>query len=267
MYALDMPPALAREAPGKWLSLVLTVLMHALLALVLFVGVQWQHKVIEPVQVDLFRELPPPIPAPPPPAPEPVRQTVAPQPELEPVRKPDIVLPKPPDKPVKKPEPPKPEPPKPEPQKAEPRPVAPPGLDARQLELLNRDRVELDTRKRMAAAQASSRALIQAEVESEGVRKAQFDWINLIEAKVRGNLTGTIPPGVTGKPSAEIVLELLPDRSIKEASVRIVRSSGNAVLDRAIEGAIYKSSPLPPPPSPEAFQRNFRFVFYPLGKP
>lgn len=263
MYALDLPPAVPREESGKWLSLLLTLLTHGLLAFFLFVGVQWQHKVVEPVQVDLFRELlPPPPPVPPVVAPEPVRTPPPPEPEPAP-RKPDIALPKPEEKAVRKPELPKPEPVRPEPQKAQP----PQGLDARQQELLNRDRMELDLRKRLAAAQASSRALVQAEVASEGVRKAQADWSDLIGAKVKSNLSSTIPPGVTGYPSAEIRLELLPDRSIKEASVRIVRSTGNALLDRAIESAIYKSSPLPPPPNPDAFTRDVRFVFYPLGKP
>lgn len=267
MVALDMPHFMQREEPAKWVSLVLTLLMHAALAGVLFLGVQWQQKVIEPVQVELFRDLPVAIPAPLPPAPPPetVKQVAPPEPQVE-QRKPDIALPKPEEKPPKKVEPPKPEPkaePKPEP-KAEP--TRPAGLDARQQELLNREKMELDLRKRLAAAESSSRALIQAEVASEGVRKAQVEWRNLIEAKVMSNLQATIPPGVTGKPSAEIRLELLPDRSIKDGSVKIVRSTGNALLDRAVEGAIYKSSPLPPPPTAEAFSRELRFVFYPLGK-
>jgi colicin import membrane protein len=45
--------------------------------------------------------------------------------------------------------------------------------------------------------------------------------------------------------------------------VKLVRSSGNKVLDDAWERAILKSSPLPKPAKADVFRRDLRLVFRP----
>jgi colicin import membrane protein len=47
-------------------------------------------------------------------------------------------------------------------------------------------------------------------------------------------------------------------------SVRLVKTSGNALLDSAVERAIWKSSPLPKPDRPEQWLREFNISFRPL---
>jgi colicin import membrane protein len=64
------------------------------------------------------------------------------------------------------------------------------------------------------------------------------------------------PPG---KPQAVFMIELWPGQVVDD--VRLIESSGNKALDDAMERAIRKSSPLPAPPRPEAFERKLRFVF------
>jgi colicin import membrane protein len=56
---------------------------------------------------------------------------------------------------------------------------------------------------------------------------------------------------------------LLPTGEVQ--SIRLVRSSGNKVLDDAWERAILKSSPLPKPARAEIFRRDLRLVFRPRG--
>lgn len=123
--------------PGKWASIALSVLMHAVLIGLLIYGIRWQSSPPASVEVDLVRALPaqpavakpepkpepppePKVEPPPKPAPKPVAYPQPPRPEPEP--KVESPPPKPVPKSVAYPEPPRPKPePKPEP-KAEPKP-------------------------------------------------------------------------------------------------------------------------------------------------
>ncbi|GAB4061569.1 TonB C-terminal domain-containing protein [Uliginosibacterium sediminicola] len=280
MHSTEQVPIQRREEPGKWGALVLAILVHALLAGALFYGVQWQRRAPEPVEVELVTATQPPpqeVLPPPPPPPQPVVQPRPVEKPEPPVVKPDIVLAK---------------------QKSHsssskhqasssaassaarhssssstrsdnktrpdqrPMPGIASGLSEREREMLN---IDVDRTRRIGAAQASAKSQVVAEQRVEGIKSAQAQWVDIISAVVKANLSSAIPPDVTGKPKAEIYLELLPDRSIREGSVRFVKSTGNVQLDKAIERALYKSSPLPPPPNPDAFERNLRFIFSPLG--
>jgi colicin import membrane protein len=283
MHSTEQAPIQRREEPGKWGALVLAILVHALLAGGLFYGVQWQRRAPEPVQVELVTATQPPpqeVLPPPPPPPQPVVQPRPVEKPEPPVVKPDIVIAKTkarsssssskrqassssaassaarhssssaartdnktrPDQ--------------------RPTPGIATGLSEREREMLN---IDVDRTRRIGAAQASAKSQVVAEQRVEGIKSAQAQWVDIISAVVKANLSSAIPPDVTGKPKAEIYLELLPDRSIREGSVRFVKGTGNVQLDKAIERALYKSSPLPPPPTPDAFERNLRFIFSPLG--
>jgi len=49
-------------------------------------------------------------------------------------------------------------------------------------------------------------------------------------------------------------------------TVKMRKSSGYKRYDEAVERAIWKASPLPPPPSRELFQRELELTFRPLDK-
>ena len=95
--------------PGKSASMALTVLVHGLLALFLFYGINWQTRPKEFSDIELYSA--PPAVAPPPPVerpepkPEPrVEPKPEPKPEIKPEPKPDIAIkekekPKPVEKP------------------------------------------------------------------------------------------------------------------------------------------------------------------------
>lgn len=233
------------------------------------------------------KPLPPP-PAPPKPQPKPQPKPEPrpePKPEPKPLAKPEVAIKEPkkvePKKPEPKPEPPKPEPKKPEPKKPEPEPrpepkpeptkvepkkpepkveqPKPPAVDSKRLN----DQMERDL------AQARMSAMLKADTQRIADSRAAAassaalgEYTSRIAAKVKSRLVP--PPGVSGDPVAEFVVEQMPDGSVMSA--RMTRSSENPALDAAIERAIHNASPLPLPKDPSLFQRSLRLTFHPLGE-
>ena len=257
--------------PGKSASMALTVLVHGLLALFLFYGINWQTRPNEFSDVELYSA--PPAVAPPPPVervepkpepkPEPrVEPRPEPKPEIKTEPKPDIALkeklkPEAKPKPVEKP--PVKEPPKEEP---EPKP------DLRDIERarLDQELAKETTRVAQQKRRASEVSALDSELAKVGEAKARAasgkalaSWVEKIKLKVGGNVIA--PSGLNGNPEAEFAVSLLPDGGLIE--VRLKRSSGNKSLDEAIERAIRKSDPLPRPDDPGVFQRELNLKIRP----
>lgn len=274
---------LNRPQPGKWQSAALAAGMHLVLGAFLYYSVSWQTSKPAAVQVELVGSLPPidaPVrPVPPPPPPEPVVEK-QPEPVVEPPPpppppKPDIAVkeppkPKTPPKPEPRPEPPKPKPvekkpePKPEPRvekKPEPRPD--PRIEQELQEKLMRESLQRESAEQMRR-QAAHEADLMAKVAADGARmKARQTWADRISAKVKANVV--VPPGVSGNPEAVVSISLLPDGSVA-GEPRLRQLTGNRALDEAILRAIVKSSPLPKPDDPAAFERNLELKFRPLAE-
>ena len=256
------------EEPGRKYALALTVLVHLLLAAFLFFGVQWKRSKPEVYEVELWSPTPRPatqvVAPPPPPPPE-----VKPQPKLEPKLEPKVESP-PPKKPdivikeeKKKPEPPKPEPKKPEPPKPEPKKPEPPKPDTKPQpkvdpfkEMLERE----DRQRKTSDTQMRLKEQAEAEQRASSNKRGKADYANKIRGKVRGNIV--LPPSIQGNPEAVFMVEQLPTGEVLD--VKLKRSSGNAVLDRAIETAIRKSSPLPKPDDPSLFERTLEIKYRPF---
>jgi colicin import membrane protein len=244
-----------REDPGKKASAALAAAVHVALIVLLVYGVRWQTRPPEAVEVELVRAVPAPpaavVEPPPEPAPPP-KVEAKPEPKIEPKPappKPDIAL-KEKEKPKPKPEP-KPIPrveSKPEPDKA-----------SRQLmaEALKREQQQLEARKaeqelaQMKAAQAASAR-----------SKATADYIGKIRGKIRGKIV--LPQNIQGNPQAIFEVIQLPSGEV--LSVKLLKSSGNASLDAAIERAILGSSPLPKPDQPDAFDRALKIPYKPYDE-
>jgi colicin import membrane protein len=245
----DSPILPRGNKPGKRISIALAIAVHLLLAGFLFYGVRWQTKATDVIEVELVRAMPEPAavatPAtPPPPVAVPPAPTVAPPPKPEPAPpppKPDIVIK---DKEKPKP-PPKVEPPRPR-------------IDPNQ-ELLKRETEQLTQRKQAESA-AQEFAQKQA-AQAKAVRdKATASYVDSIVRSIRPKIV--VPPDVKGHPEAVFDVIQVPDGSIVD--VRLKRSSGHDALDKAIERAILKSSPLPKPPQADLFSRELRLRFRPL---
>lgn len=281
---------------NKLVPALASLLMHGLLVLVLYYGVNWQSRPAEAISAELVQSLPPlpaaqtELPAIPPreePKVEPkAESTPEPKAVKEPdIEKPDIAIKKTEPKKTEKKEPAKKEPlekpkdppkSKPEPTKPEPKPTPKDSKadkastdDSRLDKLMNQDIQRVHQAKQMNKLdQELSRV---AGVRAEGERKATAqalgnalgEWVNQIKSKVRGKMA--LPPGISGSPKAEFELELLPDGSLAREP-RLVKSSGIPALDEASKRAILKSDPLPLPSKREVFQRSLKFVFDPLGE-
>ncbi len=242
------------DEPGKKPALALTLLMHGLLVAVLFFGVQWKRQAPESVEVELWSSRPVPATAPPPPRPEPRPQPKPePKPEPRPEPKPEVKPPPRPDIALKEEK----KLPKPEP-KPEPVPKADPFK-----EMLEREKREQQQRTLTAQAQRESemKAAADAEQRAAASRRGLADWVGRITGKIRGNMV--LPQSIQGNPQAVFKLTLLPSGEVLQP-VRLVKSSGNAALDAAIERAILKSSPLPKPEDPAVFQRELEIRYKPF---
>ena len=293
----ERPQQPARRMSGKWIALVLAVLVNLAFVGVLVFSVTWRNPPAPAVSAELYAP-----PARTPPKPEPP--------------KPEPPKPEPPKAEPPKPEPPKPEPPKPEPPKPPPKPDvqdADIALKAKQAEARKQreqtERVEAEKRKReaeeklkadakreadsrerqqretqalreqadreaklraeaeakirteteaKARAAAEARALVQA--ESAARARAEGDWIRRIQAKVRGNVI--LPPDLSGNPEAIFEVVQLPTGEILD--VQLKKPSGVRAYDEAVQRAILKSSPLPRPERAELFQRTLTLKFRPI---
>ncbi|MBS1189994.1 MAG: Cell division and transport-associated protein TolA [Rhodocyclaceae bacterium] len=260
-----MIPTIPQE-PGKRKALALAAAVHLALIGALLYGVHWKSSQPEAVEVELWSSRPAPAPAAAPPAPRPEPKPEPrpepkpePKPEVKPPVKPDIALKeekkKPePKKPEPKPEPKKPEP-KPEPKKPEPKPEP---RDA------FKDALEREEKQR-STANTQARLAAQAAAEADGLRAAAAkrglaDYISKIRGKIRGNIV--LPMGIQGNPEASFEVNQLPSGEV--LSVKLKKSSGNPALDTAIERAILKSSPLPKPDDPSAFDRILNIKYRPF---
>ena len=246
--------------PGKKKAVAFTLIVHLLLILALFFGVQWKRSEPEAMNVELWSPVPVQATrvAPPPPPPK----EVAPAPKPLPVEPPKVVPPKAPEIVVKeekkKPEPKKPEPPKPEP-KPEVKPVdkkpPPPKVDP------FKEMLERESRQRQSTAEQNLLAtLADKEQKAAANRRGLESYAAKIRGKIRGNIV--LPPAIQGNPEAIFMVNQLPGGEILD--IRLKRSSGIPALDEAIERAIRKSSPLPKPDDPSLFQRTLEIKYRPF---
>lgn len=256
------------EDPGKWIALLLAVLMHALLASALLASVKWQTRpqavVAELWTPDSMPRQSEPEPEPAPieeptsiPTPPPVENRPEPKPEVKPEVKPlpppDIKL-KANKKIIEKPSPPE----------TKQAPKAPTFEEALAAEETQLDRRKAD-QERQRRAEEESRLLKQAREEQElnqrnaARAKSQADYTTRIQGKIRGNLVQ--PPNLRGNPIAQFVVTQLPNGEVLEVKLR--RASGNPLYDDAVERAIRKSSPLPRPDDASVFSRDLVLTFCP----
>lgn len=236
-------------------AFLLAFAVHAVLLVVMFIGVRMQNRPGDIVTVELWEPPPPPppvleAPKPPPPKIEPPKPEPKPEPEL---KKPEI---------VEKAAPPKPKPkPKPEAKKEDEleklllrEQVA---MESRRLEDERKkldDKRRLDEARRKADAERTARELAAA-----ARNKVLAEYVNRIRAKVRQNWI--LPPDLQGNPQCVFRVVQLPTGEVLEA--RLVKGSGNAAYDEAVHRAILKSSPLPLPESREHFYRELELTFRP----
>jgi colicin import membrane protein len=101
-----------------------------------------------------------------------------------------------------------------------------------------------------------------AKQQAEQAAQGRLDtYSRLVGDKIKRYIVE--PPNMQGKPEAVFDVVQIPGGEI--LSVKLKRSSGNPVYDAAVERAIRRAQPLPPPPDPARFSevRELELKFRP----
>lgn len=248
MSAVAALPGNLPPDPDRLPAAVLAMAVHVVLLVVLVFGVSWQSKAPDAVVVELWTLPPQPV----------VEQRVEP-PRVEPPPKPEP-KPEPPPRPAPKPAPP-PKAVKPDIVIEKDKKKAPPKKEE---EL----KIQIDLSKQMKdqlareMEQVRDKPIAKAAPVAPPPAAPVIDpgYANRIRTKIRGNIV--VPADMTGNPEAIFDVNQIPDGTV--ISVKLRKSSGNRSYDEAVERAILKSSPLPPPPRPDQFQRSLELKFRPM---
>jgi colicin import membrane protein len=115
------------------------------------------------------------------------------------------------------------------------------------------------------ADQARRQAELMASMEAEeglmeAARSGELSrYLALIQQKVERNW---VPPATVKEGlECEVAVVQLPNGDVVDA--RTVTCNGDAAVQRSIENAVRRSSPLPLPDNRALFERNLRFIFKP----
>ncbi|MGQ0618789.1 MAG: cell envelope integrity protein TolA [Panacagrimonas sp.] len=95
--------------------------------------------------------------------------------------------------------------------------------------------------------------------EAARIGEVKKTWAQLLNEHIRTRWLR--PPGLPPGLRCKVRIEILPNGEV--ISVKIVQSSGNPSFDNSVENAVYKSSPLPLPEDPKAFERVLEPTFTP----
>ena len=127
-------------------------------------------------------------------------------------------------------------------------------------------------RKQKEAAAAKQKAQaeqdLQAQVAAENARlEAErsgvlADYIYAIQKRIESNWTQPL----SAKTGLECVVNVvqLPTGDVVSAKVDAGKCNGDVAVQRSIEAAVQKASPLPKPPSQAVFERNLVVTFKPM---
>ncbi len=150
-------------------------------------------------------------------------------------------------------------------EKAERQRVAEQKRKAEEARVAEQKRKEVARKEAERQRQQEIQRQLQSEITAEEERFAAISsgklqqYIAAISARVTRNWhkPASAKPGI----DCEVSVTQIPGGEI--INVRVGRCNGDAAVVRSIEAAVYRASPLPPPPDPSLFERNLRFTFKP----
>jgi colicin import membrane protein len=276
---------------GTTPAFALSLFAHALLFFAIAFVVRWKTEPAGTISAELWSGFPAaapaaapapePVPVPAPivePAPPPPPPKVEPRPEPEPERKADIVVEQ-----KKKPEPPKKvEPPKPDPKKVEAEKRAAAKAEAAKIEAAKAEAAKAAAAKAEAAQARAAQQRREQELQriaaaaggpagstgsgATGVTSGggmPRGYEGQVVGCIRPHIVFNVPDGVKPKQHvAEFEVQLLPTGE-QATAPRLLKASGLASFDQAVERAIRRCDPFPRP-AEGAMPRNLRLAFDPV---
>jgi colicin import membrane protein len=122
-----------------------------------------------------------------------------------------------------------------------------------------RQQEEVDLKHKMEEEERLEEEARLAAEHNDALKSLRSQYVKLIEQKVERNWLR--PATSTSGMSCEVIVNQTSLGDV--VSVKLQDCSDNQVFQRSIERAVRKASPLPPPPSPEVFDREIHFTFRP----
>jgi colicin import membrane protein len=216
---------------------LLALAVHAAFFALLYFGFSWQTQPVRTMSVELWQSLPE-VEIAPPVAPR-IAEAIQPVQPAQPEKsiKPDITLP---DKKDKK--------------KVESKPTQQIPVEKKPDQAEQRERIAAEQAAQQAA-QAARETAEQAARDKAAQDAAINAIVNEYKKKIHDKIKSKVTtiPDVRDDASAEFRVTLLPDGSVLPPM--LIKSSGNAAYDNAVELAILKSQPLPLPADVAMFNR------------
>lgn len=117
-----------------------------------------------------------------------------------------------------------------------------------------------DQRRQAQARTELARQMAEEEELQSAAESGLLDqYAEVIRQKVERNWIrpASARPGL----HCVVLVKQIPGGDVVE--VRVADCNGDAAVVRSIEAAVFRSSPLPPPPNPSLFDRSLRFEFKP----
>ena len=136
--------------------------------------------------------------------------------------------------------------------------------ERKRLEDIERQRLE-NERRRQEAEEAERRRQFEAELADEQRRldamsSGELDrYIFAIQRRIQ---QAWVPPA-SAVPGLKCVVQVRQVPGGQVVGVTITSCNGDAAVQRSIEAAVYRASPLPEPDNPALFDRNLRITFEP----
>ncbi len=119
-------------------------------------------------------------------------------------------------------------------------------------------RRDAEERARLAEAMQAEEAQRRADRAADARDAKLAEWAIALTRHVARNW---VRPPNTGDFECRVRMQLLPDGTVTNA--KIEKSCGSAQLDRSVEDAVYRASPLPKPSDPSVFDRDLTIRFVP----
>lgn len=113
-----------------------------------------------------------------------------------------------------------------------------------------RAKAEMEKKKQAQAQAAAKQAQAAQNAENQARIAGEVDKYKALIVNAIGR-NWILPENVDSRLSSQFRIRLAPDGMVLE--VTLIRSSGDSLLDRSAQTAIYKASPLPVPIDPDTF--------------